>query len=464
MFRPIPEQTVFRAIPLRLIISVLLILALVVSVVLVLSLEHEKVVVQGLTSGRDVPTDLFPALWQSRRELIAITVLLFLLSGIGITAVVTYQHYQNTRRTLEAVKGLARNILHGLPTGIITVNGGGIITAVNPKAETIVGRSASAMLGISYEEVFPEGDSIRTLLSHALIENRHANEKDFSHYDKVTGETRTVRVSTVQLRGDEGKMEGLILQVQDVSILLALERRLRNAEKLSALHTLSAGIAHEIRNPLSALDLNVHLLEEDLREHRAGSSKVFSYLDIVNAEIRRLKGILDNFLKFSRPAPIEMREVRIEEAVAHIVQLFHHEASERRIKVETTMGARLPQVRGDETQLSQVLLNIVVNAVQSMPNGGVCRIIANNRWLEGREWIEIVVQDTGVGIKQQDLSRLFEPFYTNKPSGSGLGLAIAYRIVEDHGGQVQVSSEEGQGTTVTVRLPVASGAVEKVEA
>jgi signal transduction histidine kinase len=128
------------------------------------------------------------------------------------------------------------------------------------------------------------------------------------------------------------------------------------------------------------------------------------------------------------------------------------------------MGARLPQVRGDETQLSQALLNIVVNAVQSMPNGGVCRIIANNRWLEGREWIEIVVQDTGVGIKQQDLSRLFEPFYTNKPSGSGLGLAIAYRIVEDHGGQVQVSSEEGQGTTVTVRLPVASGAVEKVEA
>ena len=464
MFRPIPEHTVFRAIPLRLIVSVLLILASVVSVVLVLSLEHEKVVVQGLTSGRDVPTNLFPALWQSRRDLIAMTVLLFLLSGIGLTAVVTYQHYQNTRRTLEAVKGLARNILHGLPTGIITVNGSGIITAVNPKAETIVGRSASAMLGVSFEEVFPEDDSIRTLLSQALKENRHANEKDFSHYDRATGETRTVRVTTVQLRGDEDGMEGLILQVKDVSELLALERRLRNAEKLSALHTLSAGVAHEIRNPLSALDLNAHLLEEELREQSADFSRVSSYLDIVNTEIQRLKGILDNFLKFARPAPIEMRAVRIEEAVAHIVQLFHHEASERGIKLETTIGARLPQVRGDETQLSQALLNIVVNAVQSMPTGGVCRIIANTRWLEEREWIEIVVQDTGTGIKQQDMARLFEPFYTNKPNGSGLGLAIAYRIVEDHEGQVQISSEEGQGTSVTVRLPVASEAVEKVGA
>jgi len=99
-----------------------------------------------------------------------------------------------------------------------------------------------------------------------------------------------------------------------------------------------------------------------------------------------------------------------------------------------------------------------------MPAGGVCRIAVNRRRYEGREWVELVIQDTGTGIKRQDLPRLFEPFFTTKPNGSGLGLAIAYRIVEDHGGLIHVSSEEGQGTTVTVRLPVAGSPVEKVEA
>src|SRR5713226_1763762 len=167
MFRPISEHTVFRAIPFRLIVSVLLILALAVSVILLFSIEHEQAVVQGLTSGRDVPTNMFPSLWQSRRDLIAIAVLLFVVSSVGIAAVVTYQHYQNTLKTLEAVKGLARNILHSLPTGIVTINGSGIITAVNPEAEAILSRPAADLLGNSYEEVFPEGDTVRTLLTDA---------------------------------------------------------------------------------------------------------------------------------------------------------------------------------------------------------------------------------------------------------------------------------------------------------
>ena len=464
MFRPIPEHTIFQAIPFRLIVSVLLILALAVSVILLFSIEHEKAVVQGLTSGHDVPTNMFPALWQSRRDLIAIAVLLFVVSSVGIAAVVTYQHYQSTLKTLEAVKGLARNILHSLPTGIVTINGSGIITAVNPTAEAILGRPVAALLGNSYEEVFPEGDTIRTLLNDALREGRHTHEKDFPYHKQATGDAGTIRVSTVELRGEEGARDGVILQVQDVSELLVLERRLRNAEKLAALHTLSAGVAHEIRNPLSALDLNAHLLEEELREHNVDTPKVSSYLDVVNVEIRRLTGILDSFLKFARPASVELCEIRIEDVVAHIVQLLHYEAGERQVRLETAVGSGLPRILGDETRLSQVLLNLVVNAVQSMPAGGVCRIAVSRRRYEGRDWVEVVVHDTGAGITRQDLPRLFEPFFTTKPNGSGLGLAIAYRIVEDHGGLIQVSSEEGQGTTVAVRLPVADRPVEKVGA
>ena len=454
MFRPNPEHGPFYFIPLRLIISVLIILALAVSVILMFSLEHERVVVQGLTSGHDIPTNLFPALWQSRRDLITIAVLLFLLSGTGIASIVTYQHYQGTRRTLEAVKGLARNVLHNLPTGIISTNRSGIITAVNPKAESIVGYPAARLLGSNYEDIFPEGDTIRSLLQDSLRHDTHIKEQDFVYQNRSTEHAVTIRISTVALTGDDGGTEGMILQIADVTDILSLERRLRNAEKLAALHTLSAGVAHEIRNPLSALDLNMHLLEEELQEQEALRGKISSYVEVVKIEVRRLQDILDNFLKFAKPSSVEMHEVRLKDLVDHIVQLFQHEIDEKGIKIETQAGWGVPKVLGDETQLSQVFVNIMVNAVQSMPRGGVIRIAVNTRWLDGDGWVEVLVQDTGVGIKRDDLRRLFEPFYSTKPNGSGLGLAIAYRIVEDHHGQLNVTSEEGRGTTVTVRLPV----------
>jgi PAS domain-containing protein len=161
MFRPSPDTTLFQIIPLRLIATVLLILALMVSALLLFSFEHEQFVVQGLTEGRDVPTELLGGHWQSRYNLIVMTLLLFLLSGIGIAAVITFQHYNSTRRTLEEVKGLARNILESIPTGVVTVNRHGRITAVNPSAVATLKRSAEELLEKGYDEVFTEGDMIR---------------------------------------------------------------------------------------------------------------------------------------------------------------------------------------------------------------------------------------------------------------------------------------------------------------
>jgi PAS domain S-box-containing protein len=262
MFRPAPEPTLFQVVPFRLIGAVLLILALAVSVLLLFSIEHEKFVVHGLTEGKTIPTGLFPALWQSRRDLIAIAVLLFLVSAIGIAAVITFLHYGNTRRTLEEVKGLARNILQGIPTGVLTVSQHGLITAVNPGAEAVLGRSAAELLGHTYDSIFPEGDTIRVVLDGALHGRHHVEHRDLV-YESANRPPRTIRVSSAELTGDHGQPAGVILQAQDVTEWLALERRVQVAEKLAALHTLSAGVAHELRNPLSAVDLNLQLLEEE---------------------------------------------------------------------------------------------------------------------------------------------------------------------------------------------------------
>ena len=135
--------------------------------------------------------------------------------------------------------------------------------------------------------------------------------------------------------------------------------------------------------------------------------------------------------------------------------LMQFEAEERKIRLEQAVEEPLPSVLGDETAISQVLVNIVVNAFHAMPNGGLCRIAAEARHANGTRWLVVSVKDTGIGIKKEELARVFEPFYTTKSSGTGLGLAIAYRIMEDHGGTIQVSSTPGIGTTAVLTFPVA---------
>jgi len=455
MFRPTQESSLFGKLPIRLIASVLVALAVVAAVGLLLSLEHEKLILRGLTEGKPVPTELFPALWQSRRDLFVATLLLFLVSGIGIAAVITFLHYHSTRRTLEEVKGLARNILESIPTGVLTIDCNGIITAVNPTAEAVLKRSTADLLGHAYEAVFVEGETIRPVLDGALRRHRHVSQKDLP-YESRDGAARIIRVSTAELTGDDAEPAGVILQAQDVTEWLALEKRVRTAEKLAALHTLSAGMAHELRNPLGAMDLNLHLLEEELKDKKLLKDQTSHYLHVVNAECRRLSIILDNFMKFARPGAIGFHEVNVETLIGHIMALMQFEAEERKVRLEQAVEERLPPVTGDETEISQVLVNVVVNAFHAMPNGGACRITAASRRTDGKERVEISVQDTGVGINQEDLSRLFEPFYTTKPTGSGLGLAIAYRIIQDHAGTIQVSSMPGNGTTVTIAFPVSA--------
>ena len=454
MFRPIPETTLFRRISYRLVASVLLVLALVVSVILLFSLEREKLLLRSSTEGKKAPTELFHALWQSRSDLIVETLLVFLVSAICIAAVIMFLHYDTVRRTLEEVKGLARNILQSIPTGVLTISQGGLISAVNPTAEVVLNRPSSELLGKEYDAVFPEVDPIRQILDGALKGHCQVSHKDLL-YECGDLSPRTIRVSTAELTGDDTKPAGVILQAQDVSEWLGLERRVRVAEKLAALHTLSAGVAHELRNPLSAMDLNLHLLEEELKERGTLEEPGARYLGVVNAECRRLSAILDNFMKFARPGSVGLHAVDVKALINHIMTLMRFEAEERRIRLDQVMDEQLLPVLGDATQISQVLVNIIVNAFQAMPNGGLCQISAVQREAEGKSWVEITVKDSGIGITTEQLSHLFEPFYTTKSSGTGLGLAIAYRIMQDHGGTIQVASVPGNGTTVVTQFPVA---------
>jgi PAS domain S-box-containing protein len=443
MFRPIPETPFFQSTPFRLIAFLPFILALGVIVLLLFTVE-----VFGTLSWRDLSV---------------LGLYLALSSAVSIAAVISFLHYAGTKRTLEEVKGLARNILQSIPTGILTVNRSGLITAVNPTAEAVLKRSATDLLGNSYDSTFASGEIIRDVLDGALKHHRHVSQKDLP-YKGSNGRLQTIRVSTVELTGDDGQPAGVLLQAQDVTEWLGLEQRVRVADKVAALHTLSAGVAHELRNPLSAMDLNLHLLEEELHEKGSLSSGTAHYLDVMNAECRRLSAILDNFMKFAWPSSVANHEVDVHRVIEHIIALMQLEAQDHRIQLEQTIETDLPPVLGDETQISQVLVNVVVNAFHAMAEGGRCHIEATTCTIDGKRWVDISVRDTGMGIPEEALPRLFEPFYTTKPTGSGLGLAIAYRIMQDHGGSISVSSAPGAGAVVALRFPALVTQPQEIEA
>jgi signal transduction histidine kinase len=239
-------------------------------------------------------------------------------------------------------------------------------------------------------------------------------------------------------------------------LLLEKEAQLRRADRLSALGQLSAGLAHEIRNPLGAIKGAVEILQDD---YPAGHAKAEFYA-IILKEVERLNEVVTNFLSFARPVSLTFVPVDVHRVLSDLEGLISAQARAHRVQVFVNFYAGSSQVMADEALLKQAFLNIMLNAVEAMPSGGDLSV--STRQVDGGEpggdgqprWLEIVFDDTGTGIAEPDVSRIFDPFFTTKKDGTGLGLAITYRIVENHRGSIRVISQPGRGTTFVVLLPL----------
>jgi signal transduction histidine kinase len=257
---------------------------------------------------------------------------------------------------------------------------------------------------------------------------------------------------------------------EQTRLLLEKETQLRRADRLSALGQLSAGLAHEIRNPLGAIKGAVEILQDD---YPAGHPKAEFYA-ILLKEVERLNDVLSNFLNFARPVTPHLAPVDVRETLAALEGLISGQARAHRVQLFTNFHAGPSRVMADETLLKQAFLNIMLNAVEAMPEGGdlavSTRLRLENpasgeagihadapgpRRVGGRpEWLEVVFDDTGPGIQEEDLGRIFDPFFTTKRDGTGLGLAITHRIIETHHGMIRVTSQREKGTTFVVTLPL----------
>jgi signal transduction histidine kinase len=259
-------------------------------------------------------------------------------------------------------------------------------------------------------------------------------------------------------RGLEIQAETLAQSHRDLQeqtrLLLEKETQLRRADRLSALGQLSAGLAHEIRNPLGAIKGAVEILQED---YPTGHPKAEFYA-ILLKEVERLNDVLTNFLSFARPVTPHLAPLDVRSVLTALEGLTSGQARAHRVQIFTSFHEGPSRVMADETLLKQAFLNIMLNAVEAMPSGGdlaiSTRLSPAGATGDRPEWVEVVFDDTGPGIREGDLGRIFDPFFTTKRDGTGLGLAITHRIIENHDGTIRVTSQGGKGTTFVVTLPL----------
>lgn len=371
---------------------------------------------------------------------------------LAITVLIVYS-YIATREKLAEVQIASKAILESLAGGVLTLDLEGRLTIVN--------KAASQILEIREDPPFPplaalgqKHPKLVDVIRQALLDQVYAQDYDWTFLNSA-GTPVHLRANISPQTDDDGRRLGIVVLIKDVTNLVRMEQELRKRDRLAAAGSLAAGIAHEIRNPLSAVELNLRLLRDELRDPACSPQEVDGYFDVLFAETRRLNRITTNFLQLSRPAPLVKSRLPIQKPVRQVARLVETEALEKNVRIELDLGDREIFVLGEETKLEQVCLNILINAIQAMPRGGVARVTVRRRSDDGGEWAEVAFTDSGVGIPPENIPRLFDPYFTTRPDGTGLGLAIADRIVADHGGSISVASSPGRGATLTVRLPVA---------
>lgn len=286
---------------------------------------------------------------------------------------------------------------------------------------------------------------------NALLREKRRLEAENEDYQRSL--ERKVRERTARLRESEKRYRELFQETRRAyEELKKTQEKLIRSERLAAVGELAAQIAHEIRNPLGAISNSVGVLRRDLDLH--GDDR--RLLEVVNDESQRLERIVADFLRFARPRPIHKTPERVTEVLDDVLLLLSQERGAiGGVRIEKEYEPDLPRVDLDSAQTREALWNLLVNAVEAMPNGGEIRVSAH-RATKGRDFLEIVVSDTGKGIQAVERDKIFEPFHTTKADGTGLGLAIVHRVVEAHAGELDVESEEGRGSTFRLRFPLSS--------
>ena len=369
------------------------------------------------------------------------------------------------------------NILTSMTSGLLTLDGDGCLETFNVMAETITGLRGTDIRGQPVQQVFADNVQFLQVLetSHQHCTPLTAPRLEFYRHD---GQHIPLALRTAMLQDWEGRGGGLLAIFEDLSPMQDLERRLHRADRLAALGQMAAGVAHEIRNPLASVRTFAQLVS---RKHQ-DSRFVERFDRIVPQELDRINFIVEELLELARPARLHCVPVALPALLQRVTEIYSERLQQQSIRLKTDLAAALPRLLADPEQLHRSFANIVLNAIEAMPTGGELRILCrpvpkalidfatpgnggtSKDVSAGPSLaldlyatdVEVVCQDTGMGIPAAQVDQVFTPFWTTKPKGTGLGLALTHKIIEEHGGTIHLTSDVGHGTVVTVRLPASA--------
>jgi signal transduction histidine kinase len=338
-----------------------------------------------------------------------------------------------------------------LNCAVIALNERRAITALNAKAEHLTGLKATAAVGKGIESL---PASLQPIVAETFSSGLPVNERRILFHDAKRGDL-AIQVGTTPTRAADGKVTGVAVVLNDISSVRKWEANMRRLDRLHSMGTLSASMAHEVKNAFVAVRTFVQLLLEKNREADLG--------DIVRQEMNRIDSIVGQMLRFSGPAKPTVSTIHLHFVLNKSLLLIQHLLDEKKIKMTRTFMHGSDLVEGDSDQLEQALLNLFFNALDAMDENGRLTVTTDelppDAKIEGLaplkegHYLRVTIQDTGSGIAPENMERLFEPFFTTKPEGTGLGLPITRRIIEEHHGVITVKSEAGKGTEFCLILP-----------
>jgi len=390
---------------------------------------------------------------------------------IGRLGKIGPEEVQNYFLRLAQEKGFLETVFNSIQEGIIVTDSKGRITYLNDAACQLFGLEADDSLGKRLDErvrgldwnALSREDAVSRDMEIFYPANRFINFYSVPlMIEKQTADDKIEPPSPGSGEpGNHAEQVGHAIILRDITESRRSEQQTIESERLNALTLLAAGVAHEIGNPLNSLNIHLQLIEREARKHDgAKRAELQESVAVARAEVNRLDSIITQFLRAIRPTRPQLRPENVNSIVEEAVRFFTPEIKDRDIVVEQELRSDLPLIDIDRDQMKQAFYNVIKNSFEAMKSRGILRI----RTDKDDSHVMIKFTDTGGGISAENLSHVFEPYFTTKSSGTGLGLLIVRRIVREHGGELSIESSEGKGLTVTIRLPHIDKRVRMLEA
>lgn len=350
-------------------------------------------------------------------------------------------------------KKFSEDVLNSSISGLLTADVHGRITSLNPAAQNILGIEKENVLHHFICDVFASIPEIDAMLQETLLRREYMKGCE-CFLKKDTKKNTILSISSSPIIEDAGSLIGVLFLIQDITSERERDDYLQRVNRLISLGELAAGVAHEIRNPLTGIGVVLDILKDRKRLLKTDKD----LLEEATLEIERLEKLISDLLDFARPKVFNFEPADINEIVRSITFLIGEQCNNQGVRLVTRYGGKLPKAFMDAEKIRQGLLNMMINAIQAMPQGGELNIETGRDGADTtgvNRSVTVTIKDSGAGISDAVKGRIFDPFFTTHHEGTGLGLSITHSIVKEHGGTIRFDSEEGKGARFVVTLPVA---------